>query len=144
MSSNSLTQFFIRKVQENDSICVQVRESILTFLSFTTRRRAGNEILGGVAVAAVVQGVAGRVAVVVGGDGAVLRGGAAGSGVVCQVAHTGALPDRPVSQPDPEELDPPVRAGPRVVSIVAAMRAPTSHDPTQYNLERERERERLG
>jgi hypothetical protein len=48
-------------------------------------------------------------------------------GVVAQIAHTGALPDRPVSQPDPEKLDPAVRARPRVVPIVAAMRAPPSH-----------------
>lgn len=45
---------------------------------------------------------------------------------MAEIAHTGALPD-PVGQPDPEKLDPAVRAGPRVMPIVTAMRAPPSH-----------------
>ena len=86
----------------------------------------------------MVRGVVGGVEVVVGGD-AVWARPATGSGVVGQVPHTGTLPERPVDQSDPEELDPPVRAGPRVVPIVAAVRATPRHDPSE---ERERDRER--
>lgn len=48
-------------------------------------------------------------------------------GIVTQISHAGALPDRPVGQPDPEQLDPAVRASPGVVPIVAAMRTLPSH-----------------
>lgn len=51
----------------------------------------------------------------------------AGAGIVAEVAHAGALPDRPVGQSDPEQLHASVRASPRVVAIVAAMRTPPSH-----------------
>ena len=59
-----------------------------------------------------------------------------------EITHAGTLSDRPVGQSDPEELDPAVRARPRVVPIVAAMRASPGHaapnrikpDPTQMTL----------
>lgn len=48
-------------------------------------------------------------------------------GIVGEIAHTSALPDGAIGQANAEELDPSVGARPRVVAIVAAMRAPPSH-----------------
>lgn len=50
-------------------------------------------------------------------------------GIVGQVTHTSTLPDRPIRQSNAEELHPSVRASPGVVAVVAAMRAPSRHDP---------------
>lgn len=48
-------------------------------------------------------------------------------GIVGEITHTSALPDGAIGQANAEELDPSVGARPRVVAIVAAMRAPPSH-----------------
>lgn len=44
-----------------------------------------------------------------------------------QVTHTSTLPDRPISQSDPKKLHPSIRARPRIMPVVAAMRAPPRH-----------------
>lgn len=63
--------------------------------------------------------------------GAVRRrpGAGAGSRVVGEVPHAGALPDGPIGEAHPEELHPAVGASPRVVPVVAAVRAPPRHLP---------------
>lgn len=78
-----------------------------------------DEVVGGVAAAAV-----GEVGPVGGG-----RAAAGGSrGEERQVPHAGALADGgAVREAHPEDLDPAVRARPRVVPVVAAVRAPPRH-----------------
>lgn len=56
------------------------------------------------------------------------RAGAAVTSIVGQVTHTSTLPDRPIRQSNAEQLHPSVGAGPGVVAVVAAMRAPPRHD----------------
>ena len=51
----------------------------------------------------------------------------AGAGVMREIPHAGALPDRSVRQSDAEELDPSVRASSQIVAVVAAMRTPSRH-----------------
>lgn len=51
----------------------------------------------------------------------------AGAGVMREIPHAGALPDRSVRQSDAEELDPSFRASSRIVAVVAAMRTPSRH-----------------
>lgn len=58
----------------------------------------------------------------VGGGGA-----AGGSGEQGEVAHAGALADGSIGEAHPEDLDPAVGARPRVVPVVAAVRAPPRH-----------------
>ena len=50
-----------------------------------------------------------------------------GSGIVAKIPHTSTLPDRTISQSDSKELHAAIRTSPRVVPIVAAMRAPPRH-----------------
>lgn len=92
----------------------------LTFLSLAAGgRRPLHEVVGSVA-----GGVGDAV-------GAVGRGGAAAGGSggeEGEVPHTGALADGgAIGEAHPEDLDPAVGARPRVVPVVAAVRAPPRH-----------------
>lgn len=102
--------------------------NIQTFLAFPAGRRTGNETLRSVSIGtgAVLGSLAGRARVVAGS--AVLMVTGVQPGVVAEIAHAGTLPDQPIGQTDPEELDPAVGAGPGIVAVVAAMRAAASHD----------------
>lgn len=46
---------------------------------------------------------------------------------MAEIPHTRTLTDRAIGQSDSEEFDPAIRAGPRIVAVVAAMRAPPRH-----------------
>lgn len=48
-------------------------------------------------------------------------------GIVAEIAHTSTLTDQPISQSNPEDLDPAVGACPGIVPVVTAMRAAASH-----------------
>lgn len=81
--------------------------------------RALDEVVGGVASAAV--GEVGPV----GGGGAAAGGSGGEEG---EIPHAGALADgRAIGEAHPEDLDPAVGARPRVVPVVAAVRAPPRH-----------------
>lgn len=59
-----------------------------------------------------------------GGCAAAAAGGSPEQG---EVPHAGALADGSIGEAHPEDLDPAVGARPRVVAVVAAVRAPPRH-----------------
>lgn len=82
-----------------------------------------DEVVGGVAVGGGGGGVG-----AVGGGGAA-AGGSGGGGEEGEVPHAGALADGAIGEAHPEDLDTAVGARPRVVPVVAAVRAPPRHPP---------------